>query len=156
VPESFVSSGPAGIAAGAPACPGVVIVGDQPLAGMHVLLLEDSIIIAMEAELLLRKLGAAEVRMVGSIATAQAALVARRPDFAMLDIGIGNTTSLGFALELHRAGVAFIFASGYGERLQLDAELGSPIIVQKPYDLVGLAAAIRQTVGLSRLQGSTA
>ena len=94
--------------------------------------------------------------MVGSIATAQAALQKHRPDFAMLDIGIGNTTSLGFALELRRAGVAFIFASGYGERLQLDAELGSPIIVQKPYDLVGLAAAIRQTLGLSRLQGSSA
>jgi len=73
----------------------------------------------------------------------------------MLDISIGNTTSLDFALELRRAGVAFIFASGYGERMTLDAELGSPIIVQKPYDLAGLAAAIRLTLGLSRLQGSS-
>ncbi len=148
VPENYLSSGPASLAAGAPASPGAVTAGDQPLAGLHVLLLEDSIIIAMEADLLLRKLGAVEVRMISSIAKAQAALAARRPDFAMLDIGIGNTTSLGFALEVRRAGVPFIFATGYGEAMPLDAELGSPVIVQKPYNLAGLAAAARQTLGL--------
>ena len=148
VPETYVSGGPASPAA-AP-LPGLCTVpaGDQPLAGMNVLLLEDSVIIAMDADRLLRKLGAAEVRMVGSIGKAQAALVALRPDFAMLDIGIGNTTSLGFALELCRAGVPFIFATGYGEAMPLDAELRSPVIVQKPYDRAGLAAAVRQTLRL--------
>ena len=155
VPESYLSGEPASIERVAPARPNTVTAVDQPLAGLQVLLLEDSIIIAIEAEFLLRKLGAAEVRMVGTIAKAQAAVKAWRPDFAMLDISIGNTTSLDFALELRRAGVAFIFASGYGERMTLDAELGSPIIVQKPYDLAGLAAAIRLTLGLSRLQGSS-
>jgi len=147
VPENYLSGGPTSPAAAAPARPGAVTAGDQPLAGLHVLLLEDSIIIAMEAEFLLRKLGAAEVRTVGSIAKAQAALALRRPDFAMLDIGIGNTTSLGFALEVRQAGVPFIFASGYGETMPLDAELGSPIIVRKPYDLDTLAVAARRTLG---------
>jgi len=147
VPETYMSRGPSAVTGAAPAGPSAVTSGDPTLAGMNVLLLEDSVIIAMDMEVMLRMLGAAEVRIVSSIADAQAALVAHQPDFAILDIGIGNTTSLGFALEVRGAGVPFIFASGYGDTVALDAELGGPIVLQKPYNLAGLAAAIRQTLG---------
>lgn len=103
-------------------------------------------IIAMDARLMLRKLGAAEVYMVTSIQDAQAALQEHLLDFAMLDIGIGDTTSLDFASALYQAGVMFIFASGYRDTVPRNAPLGDPVVVTKPYNQAALAAAIRQTL----------
>jgi CheY-like chemotaxis protein len=117
-----------------------------PLSGLSVLLLEDNMIIAMEAENLLRDLGAAVVFTAASIARAETVLRKEHLDFGVLDIHIGRETSLEFAGAMDRAGVPFLFASGYGE----DAKLGEPHrstrTVKKPYTLDTLHAMIRRAL----------
>ncbi len=117
-----------------------------PLSGLSVLLLEDNMIIAMEAENLLRDLGAAVVFTAASIARAETVLRKEHLDFGVLDIHIGRETSLEFAGAMDRAGVPFLFASGYGE----DAKLGEPYrstrTVKKPYTLDTLHAMIRRAL----------
>lgn len=108
--------------------------GESLLAGRTVLLLEDNMIVALEAEDTLFDLGAKAVWAASTLREADA-IFAREPiDLAMLDINIGLDTSLELAARLCAQGVPFIFASGYGDDVRLaDGQAAVPI-VRKPYD----------------------
>ena len=114
----------------------------RPLEGMQVLLLEDNMIIAIEAEDMLEWLGASRVITASSMAEADAAADDPNLRFAMLDINIGGTTSFAFAKRLQARGIPFIFASGYGDQLALDPDHASVVVVQKPYERSHLERAI--------------
>jgi light-regulated signal transduction histidine kinase (bacteriophytochrome) len=114
----------------------------QPLAGMQVLLLEDNLLVALEAEDLLLKLGARSVRMASNLVTAAELLLEEALDFAVLDINLGVETTLSFAERIRDAKIPFIFASGYGEETRLDYPHQSALVVSKPYDLEALLMAI--------------
>ena len=113
-----------------------------PLLGRRVLLLEDNLIVALEAEELLRALGAASVYPVSSLASAVSLLDADQFDFAVLDINLGFENSLGFADRLRRANVPFLFASGYGETNGSGESRIAELVVSKPYDADSLRSAI--------------
>jgi len=104
------------------------------LAGRTVLLLEDNMIVALEAEDTLFELGAKAVWAASTLREADA-IFAREPiDLAMLDINIGLETSIELAARLTARGVPFIFASGYGDDVRLaEGQVAVPI-VRKPYD----------------------
>ncbi|WP_426051912.1 HWE histidine kinase domain-containing protein [Brevundimonas sp. SL161] len=108
--------------------------GEALLAGRTVLLLEDNMIVALEAEDTLFDLGAKTVWAASTLREADA-IFAREPiDLAMLDINIGLDTSLELAARLSARGVPFIFASGYGDDVRFaDGQAVVPI-VRKPYD----------------------
>ncbi len=148
VPASHIAAGEG--SAPALANPSAAIPGGSPdveplpLTGMSVLILEDNLIIAMEAENILRDLGAAVVHTASSIAKAEAILATHHLDFALLDINIGRQTSLEFADSMSRAGIAFVFASGYGDEANLGGLHLSTITVTKPYTAETLAAALRR------------
>ena len=79
-----------GVAAG-------VFVSWTPFIGVHfvmsairVLVLEDSLIIAMEAEDILRLAGVENIDIVGSVEQARAAITAETYDFALLDVNLGE------------------------------------------------------------------
>jgi CheY-like chemotaxis protein len=114
-----------------------------PLAGMSVLLLEDNFIIALEGASILRDLGAALVHTASSIARAESILAKEHLDFALLDINIGRHTSLEFADSIGRAGIPFVFASGYGDEANLGGLHQATVTVTKPYTAETLAAALR-------------
>ncbi len=120
---------------------------NKPLDGCKVLLLEDNMIIALEAEDLLRTLGAAGIFTVSTVPRAERILKAERLDFALLDINLGRSTSLGFAELLREAGIPFIFASGYGESEPLAEACGGALLVTKPYTRGTLATAIVKCKG---------
>jgi light-regulated signal transduction histidine kinase (bacteriophytochrome)/CheY-like chemotaxis protein len=120
--------------------------GDRPLAGFNVLILEDNLIVALEAEDLLRSLGAASVVAVSTIAAAAKVRETTSIDFAMLDINLGFESSLGFAASLRATKTPFLFASGYGEQKKAGESLLSELIVSKPYDRDGLQSAIALTL----------
>lgn len=122
----------------------------RPLEGMAVLLVEDNFIVAMEAEELLKRLGASSVTMVATIPAASAALLAQRPDFAVLDINLGSENTLNFASVLRTAAVPFIFASGYGDEGMVAASQGKEILVSKPYDRDYFGIAVINTLAASR------
>ena len=144
VPDFHISdSTPAVPMLAAPPRPGTTTVrGPRPLADLQVLLLEDNMIIAIEAEDMLYRLGANRVVTTSNIAEAEAATRAGDIDFAMLDINIGGETSFDFANQLRARSVPYIFASGYGDRVPLDPVHAGIIIVQKPYERIHLEQAI--------------
>ncbi len=99
---------------------------------MSVLLVEDSLIIALDAEDILQRFGA-EIATASTVDAAHDRLDEKVPDFAILDINLGDQTSYGIADRLHDMGVPFFFASGYGEQARLPMEHRSRPVVQKPY-----------------------
>jgi two-component sensor histidine kinase len=117
------------------------------LAGKHVLLIEDSMLIALTAEDALRELGAARVTVAPSTAAAQKAIAEDPIDFAVLDFNLGNETSLPIAEELVARGTPIVMATGYGTDLELPATLKDVPVVTKPYDLRSLAPKIAQALG---------
>jgi light-regulated signal transduction histidine kinase (bacteriophytochrome) len=113
----------------------------------RVMLVEDSMLIALDVEETLRKLGADTVLTAANIRQGRE-IVAEHPlDFAILDINLGSETSLPIADELERAGTLFIFASGYGEQAQLTERFPGAIVVSKPYgrdEIVKALGELRQ------------
>jgi CheY-like chemotaxis protein len=118
----------------------------QPLAGLNVLILEDNLIVALEAEDLLRSLGAASVAAVSSIGAAATVCETTTIDFAVLDINLGFENSLGFAASLRATNMPFVFASGYGEQQKAGESLLAELAVSKPYDRESLQSAIALTL----------
>ncbi|MEP7315258.1 MAG: HWE histidine kinase domain-containing protein [Sphingomicrobium sp.] len=105
------------------------------LSDERVLLVEDSLIIALDAEDILRRLGSDHVWIEGTVAGAIAAIETAQPTLAILDINLGDTTSFAIADRLDDLGIRFLFATGYGEQSKLPERHISRIIVQKPYTL---------------------
>ena len=109
-----------------------------------VLLIEDSAIIAMDAEDCLMELGVGEVRSEASVAGALAAIEASAPDAALLDFNLGKETGEAVAAELARRGIAFWLATGDVELESRMAELGARGVIIKPYGKPELAAMIEE------------
>jgi light-regulated signal transduction histidine kinase (bacteriophytochrome) len=121
---------------------------DELLRGKNVMLVEDSLIIALDAEDLLHRLGAASVTTESSAIGGIAAIEARRPDVAILDINLGDHDSVPIANRLSELGIPFLFATGYGEQSQLpDVHKARPI-VQKPYTLGSLSRRMGELLGI--------
>lgn len=105
----------------------------------RVLLVEDSVLIAMDAEDMLRSLGATEVVSVASVTHALAEIRRERPVVAVLDVNLHHETSFPIADRLRLEKVPYVFATGYGEQLSLPPEHAGTPVVQKPYTAAGLA-----------------
>lgn len=108
-----------------------------------VLIVEDNMIIALDAEDMVRRLGVESVRMAASVAQAMAAIDKAAPDFAFLDINLGRETSFAVAERLASMGVRFAFATGYGEDIAFPPKLLGVERVRKPYTRDTLAGLLR-------------
>ncbi len=98
-----------------------------------VLLVEDSIIIALDTEENLRRLGVGDVRVEGSVSGALAAIAEATPDFAILDFNLGDESSEPVAAALRQQGVPFVLATGYAETCSVVHTLGAEAVLRKPY-----------------------
>ena len=103
------------------------------LAEGTALIVEDNVIIAMEAEDVLRGFGFSDCRIAGSVQAAMEVLESAEVSFAMLDVNLGRDTSEPIATALQERGIPFIFASGYGERALQSGAFRSVPVVTKPY-----------------------
>jgi light-regulated signal transduction histidine kinase (bacteriophytochrome)/CheY-like chemotaxis protein len=112
------------------------------LAAGVALIVEDNVIIAMEAEDVLRGFGFTDCRVAGSVNAAIGVLEHARVSFAMLDVNLGKDTSEPVALELQKRGIPFIFASGYGDRSLQSGNFSGVPVVTKPYGERDVRAAI--------------
>jgi light-regulated signal transduction histidine kinase (bacteriophytochrome)/CheY-like chemotaxis protein len=115
---------------------------DLPLSGAYVLLLEDNMIVALEAEQLLRDFGAHKIWTASTVAEAAQIAERERIEFAMLDINVGLESSLDFATRFRADKTPHIFASGYGEEFDLGERHFGTIIAKKPYVREQLRQAI--------------
>ena len=119
----------------------------QVLVDQKLLLVEDSLIIALDAEDIAERLGAEKVVTAASLPGGLDAIESFSPTVAMLDINLGDRTSFPVADRLAELGVPFIFASGYGEQAQLPPAHQGRAVVQKPYTLENVARAMAALLG---------
>ncbi len=118
----------------------------RPLFGKTVLLVEDAMIIALDAEDALSGMGAEKVLIAANVRSAMD-MIDREPiDFALLDFNLGIENSEGVAAVLSERGVPFVFVTGYGSDLQTPLFRHVPVIT-KPYGALQIAA------GLAKLPG---
>jgi two-component sensor histidine kinase/CheY-like chemotaxis protein len=121
-----------------------VLLADRPLEGVTVLLVEDNLLIALEAEEMLTDLGARLVVSASTLRAVEEAISAHEFGFAMLDVSVGRGTRSDLARRLRAAGTPYIFASGYGDQVAFESDHGASIVIQKPYERDHLRRAIHQ------------
>jgi DNA-binding LytR/AlgR family response regulator len=82
------------------------------------------------------------VNTAASVSQALNSIERTKPSFALLDLNLGNENSIPVGMKLQELNVPFIFATGYGERAPIPAELGRVPVIQKPYTREVVEAAL--------------
>ena len=116
---------------------------DMPIDG-PVLLVEDSLLIAVHVEDILQQIGVGRVVTAATVAAALAEIDGVRPACAVLDFNLGDEDSLPVADRLRADRIPYLFATGYGEQLMLPGGHAGVPILHKPYTKANLAAAMRR------------
>jgi two-component system, response regulator PdtaR len=116
------------------------------LKGLRVLVVEDELVIAMELESLLKRLGCIVLDSAPSIRRALRLLSGVRPDAAVLDVNLQGERVTPVAEALQKQDVPFVLVTGYGiERLH-DEALRSAEHVRKPVDEPRLVKALAKVL----------
>lgn len=123
--------------------PGRETLATGNVTAKRILLVEDSMIIALDTEECLLQLGAESVTVQGTVAGALDVLGKQQFDLALLDFNLGTESSEMVADELRRVGVPFWLATGYGEMAEKLAEIGAAGLLVKPYGRDELVKIIR-------------
>jgi two-component SAPR family response regulator len=108
------------------------------LAGKRILVLEDEVLLALDAAETLEEIGAIIIGPTHRVEAAMASLDIVRPDAALLDVNIAGSTSSAVAKRLLDEKVPFVLATGYGSRSDIT---GGQAVIDKPYDRKHLQAA---------------
>jgi CheY-like chemotaxis protein len=105
----------------------------QALAGRRILVVEDDPLIAMLEEDLMLRLGCEVIGPAATLAEALALAATSSPQGALLDVNLQGEAVFPVADLLARAGVPFVFVTGYGERGLPPAHAGR-VTIQKPFN----------------------
>ncbi|WP_395459431.1 HWE histidine kinase domain-containing protein [Azospirillum melinis] len=101
--------------------------------GGPVLLLEDNMIIAMATEDVLLSFNASRVNTAAGVRHALRLIDEDPPVVGVLDINLGNETSVAVAERLRELGIPFVFATGYGESAAVPERFADVPVLKKPY-----------------------
>ncbi len=116
------------------------------VAGLNLIIVEDSTLLALELEAGLTEAGAVVIGAAGDVD--EALLLAEgRLDAAILDVNLNGRLVTPVAERLAARGIPFVFATGYGERGAPEG-FDAPI-VRKPYTIQQIIRAVAQSVGRS-------
>jgi CheY-like chemotaxis protein len=108
-----------------------------------VLIVEDDPLIAMDFEDTILRFGARTVRTAGTVMRALQLIEQRKPDFALLDIGLVREKSFAVAERLDALGIPFAFVTGYGADAAIAATFAQTPRLPKPCTADALAAALK-------------
>jgi ActR/RegA family two-component response regulator len=108
-----------------------------------VLIVEDDLIIAMDLEEIVQRLGVKATRTATSVAQALQLIATAPPEFALLDVGLRDETSLAVAERLEALSVPFAFLTGYGARAMPLARFGERPRLSKPFAAVDVEAVLK-------------
>jgi light-regulated signal transduction histidine kinase (bacteriophytochrome) len=111
-------------------------------APKDVLLVEDNMIIALDIEEMMRKLGVERVRPASSVAEALREVDDHPPEFALLDVNLGAETSFEIAERLRELNIPYAFATGYGEDIAFPPPFAEAPKLRKPYAMDMLRAVL--------------
>jgi light-regulated signal transduction histidine kinase (bacteriophytochrome)/CheY-like chemotaxis protein len=106
----------------------------------RILVLEDNMIIALDLEDMLTRLGVREVVVTSGVQAALEALAEHRPPFAILDVNLGAETSFAVADALIASGTPFAFGTGFGDGAAFPDRFRGVPVLQKPYNAESVAA----------------
>ena len=136
IPSNYVEDikdKPLAQAAAAPASPQGEAAKLEAAQDGYALLVEDSMIIAMDAEDMLQGMGFSKIEVASTASHAMDLIEAQAPAMALLDFNLGDTTSEGIAQYLEELGVPFWFATGYGDAMEMISSTKARGVLQKPY-----------------------
>ena len=136
IPSEFVQAGEAGAAPRRE-----LPVARADLQGKNLLLVEDSMMIALDAQAMLQNCGA-EVELATTTADARRAMTLNKFDAAILDVNLYTETSFAIAEDLQDRDIPFVFATGYGETIVVPDRFKGVFVVSKPYIEDVLRAAL--------------
>lgn len=145
IPASYVTTTSADTARGKSKRPAAFKSAGKILSG-DVMVVEDNMIIALDAEEFVSELGGDQIHVVGSVGNALQVLEAHDIRFALLDVNLGTDTSEAVALEMQRRAIPFAFATGYGDRSESVQSFPGCPVIQKPYSKADIARAVQSTV----------
>lgn len=114
----------------------------EPFMPKSVLIVEDSMMVAIDMADMLKTIGARDVQSCATNAQAARALESATPDFAVLDVNLRTETSYETATILQAKSVPFCFSTGYGADLDLPAQFSGTPVLTKPVDDALLRATI--------------
>ncbi len=119
----------------------------DPLKGRSVLLVEDEFLIALDAEQILKDLGADRVEVVATFDEACARARDAAFDLAVLDINLNGRLSFPIGEIIQNRGIPLVVASGYDLRSRQYAQLNAAPCVVKPYTAARLREAVIAALG---------
>ncbi|MEC8580188.1 MAG: HWE histidine kinase domain-containing protein [Pseudomonadota bacterium] len=114
---------------------------DITLSG-EVLVLEDNMIIAMDASDMLSELGAKTVHTANSTNDALQILEHRDITFALLDVNLGKELSLKVAKECATRNIPTILATGYEGNDTMTEAFPQTLVIRKPYTVEHIRKAV--------------
>ncbi|MCW6508045.1 GAF domain-containing protein [Hyphomicrobiales bacterium BP6-180914] len=115
------------------------------LEGKRLLLVEDSMMIALDAQIALQHAGLT-VDVAGTIPDAMRSVAVGGFDAVLLDINLSGETSFGIADRCVSIGVPFVFATGYGESVVTPDRFRGVPVISKPYNEQVLHAALERVI----------
>ena len=121
----------------------------------RLLLVEDSMMIALDAQAMLAESGL-DVEVAGTVADARRLLAMDSFDAAVLDVNLSGDTSFDIADALGERRMPFVFATGYGESIAMPERFRTVPVVSKPYDGAALTMALAQVQAAVGEEGSGA
>lgn len=108
----------------------------------RILLVEDSMLIALDTEDCLEQLGVENVSVIGNVIGALDRIETFKPQMAILDFNLGSESSEPVARELVKRDIPFVLATGYGEMADKLEEIGAMGLLKKPYGIAELEMAL--------------
>ncbi|MFG6102943.1 HWE histidine kinase domain-containing protein [Leptothoe sp. EHU-05/26/07-4] len=106
----------------------------KPMEQIQVLVVEDSLLVAMEMESILKKIGLESITSAPSVARAFKYLRQESYQLCLLDIDLKQETSFEIANFLLEQGIPFAFTTGYNSKHALPNSLESVPLLKKPID----------------------
>ena len=126
--------------------------GENLLTDLHILVMEDEFLIALDLEQIFRDNGAAEVTIVREVADDLLA----GPQFhaAVIDLMLSGTSTVAFAEELFARRIPFVFATGYTDVQELARSFPGVEVVEKPYSTDVIVTALAQAISRAQAEPS--
>ncbi len=147
IPSKFVSEGTHAEVESPDTEVAVDTKGRGALSGT-VLVLEDNMVVALDASDIITAQGASAVKLASSVADALEIIANEEIALAVLDINLGDQTSLPVAQKLDAMKIPFVLATGYGDVESILTEYPKAPVVQKPFNSESLPREIYKALAM--------
>lgn len=121
---------------------------DSELAGVRILVVEDTWHVARAMKGLLESLGMEVIGPAATVSEAAQLAGAQMPALALIDINLKGEMAYGLIDHLHDKDIPIIVVSGYAVLASLTEKAAA--ILQKPYEASELIAALHGVIGSTR------